>query len=70
MCAQVYTYAHLCSGKNVNKQDNSLLDLFGIFLAKSYKMARISTNQQASRVNFDLPNSCVNILYHIVSLKF
>ena len=70
MCAQVYTYAQLCSDKNAHKKDNSLLDLFGIF---SQSLIKWLVSQQINRlphVNFVLPNSCVNILYHTVSLKF
>ena len=70
MCAQVYTYVQLCSDKNADKKDNSLLDLFGIF---SQSLIKWLASQQINRlphVNFVLQNSCVNILYHIVSLKF
>ena len=62
MCAQVYTYAQLCSDKNTNKKDNSLLDLFGLF---SQSLIQWLVSQQINRlphVNFVLPNSCVNIL--------
>ena len=38
----VHVRTILCSDKNANKKENSLLDLFEIFLAKSNKMARIS----------------------------
>ena len=55
---------------NANKKNNSLLDLFGIF---SRSLIKWLVSQQINRlphVNFVLPNSFVNILYHIVSLKF
>ena len=55
---------------NANKKDYSLLDLFGIF---SQSLIKWLVSQQLNRlphVNFVLPTSCVNILYHIVSLKF
>ena len=70
MCAQVNTYAQLCSDQNADKKDNSLLDLFGIF---SRSLIKWLVSQQINRLphaNFVLPNSCVNILYHKASLKF
>ena len=63
MCAQVYTYAELCSDKNANKKDNSLLDLIGIF---SQSLIKCLVSQKINRlphINFVLLNSCVNILY-------
>ena len=70
MCAQVYMYAQLCRDKNANKKDNSLLDLFCIFSQSLIKWLVSQKINRLPHVNFVLPNSYVNILYHIVSLKF
>ena len=69
MCAQ-YTYAQLCSDKNANKKDNSLVDLIGIFSQSLIKCLVSQKINRLAHINFVLLNSCVNILYHIVSLKF
>ena len=45
------------------------LDLFGIFLQSLIKWLVSQQINRLPHVNFVLPNSCVNILYHIVSLK-
>ena len=66
----VHLYAKLCSDKNANKKDNSLLDLFCIFLQSLIKWLVSQKINRIPRVNFVLPNSCVNILYHTVSFKF
>ena len=62
-------HAHL-NDKYANKKDNSLLDLFGIFSQSLIKWLVSKKINRLPHVNFVLPNSCVNILYHIVSLKF
>ena len=60
----------LCSDKNANKKVISLLDLFGIFSQSLIKWLVSQKINRVPHVNFVLPISYVNILYHIVSLKF
>ena len=70
MYVQVYTHAQLCSDKNANKMDNSLLDLNGMFSQSLIKCLLSQKVNRLPHINFVFLNSCVNILYHIVSLKY